>query len=177
MSSLGLLLLAAGHHVDEAAQSDPARLRCSPLGQGPQSPPDPVLSAMLPDPWVGSWGRRQGGRENLSQGRVCEDIGLLPGGNRKSTAAFLVVAWRGACIPPRVHKESLQRHKETQETAQKKWNKSVCGLRAPLLYDFKVAVWHGLSPALTLPGEPSCDGDGHQRRQTIWKGFSVEEAF
>lgn len=48
--------LGCGDHVDQTARSDPAGVRWSPLGQGPHSPPNPVLSVMLPRPVSGLLG-------------------------------------------------------------------------------------------------------------------------
>lgn len=81
LSSPGLLLLSAGDHRSEAARSDPAGVCCSPLGQGPRSPPNPVLSAMLP------------GSVEWDPGGDSKAIGKIPAKGESLRGRWLAPGW------------------------------------------------------------------------------------
>lgn len=77
------------------------------FGQGPYAPPNPVLSAMLPgsiNRLLGEMARKSG--KSQPRVKVCEGIGLLPGGNSKGRASFCAAPWRGVCISPWITRKS-----------------------------------------------------------------------
>lgn len=99
--------MSVEHHVNDAALLDPAGICCSPLGQGPYAPPNPVLSAMLPgsiNRLLGEMARKSG--KSQPRVKVFEGIGLLPGGNSKGRASFCAAPWRGVCISPWIRRKS-----------------------------------------------------------------------